>query len=134
MVKCCDNCCCVTTDSDNQNTLSPSDCAVVIDVNVKGGTANVLDQKQFIRALYSGDALQVEQITLKPEQSSSDTKAYSFMCVMTNKPVSLTYIDSANLIITVKVNKILILDNYIGSPVIINHGTEDAIVSVTRLK
>ena len=41
------------------------DCGVVVDLNVRAGTANVLSQRQYMRGSYSGSALSVETINLE---------------------------------------------------------------------
>lgn len=127
------------TMADINDGLTASDSAVAVDMHVRTGTANVMTEKQWTRTLYSGTGLCNCQMTLKPGESATDNNTYSFLCIMTNTPVSVVIIDASSAIVKMKVNRILLLDDTVSGIVIANDLGADAEavnanVSVTKLK
>lgn len=108
------------------------DCGVVVDLNVRAGTANVLSQRQYMRGSYSGSALSVETINLEKGYSHNICGETSMLSLMTDSPVKLTYMRD-NLIITQTVKSMLVMDTPI-TDIIILAEEGPAHLSVTRLQ
>lgn len=108
--------------------------SVVVDTNIRCGTANVLAQKQFSRAMYSGAGNCVCQINLGPGKEIQDAQVYQFVSILTDVPLKVTFVSRQNEITTLVANKVLILDDYISDLVILNISeAETAQVSITKL-
>ena len=114
--------------------LNSTDKAVMLDMQVRTGTANVLQQRQWIRTMYSGTSLCECQITLEAGKAINDSNAYSFFCLTTSDKVKITFVDSEKTIHTLKVSKAIILDSPVSDFVILNEGSEAVTLSMTKLK
>ena len=108
------------------------DCGVVIDVNVRSGTANVLSQRQYMRGSYSGQALSVEQVNLEKGQAHNLCGEQKMLTILTDSPVKLTYMLD-NLIISQVVNSMLVIDTTINDCIILAE-QGPAHLSITRLQ
>lgn len=114
--------------------MEPTSCSFVLDTSLKAGTANVLAQKQFSRAMYEGISNCICQLNLEPGKSVHDEQEWSFVSIMTDQPLSVTFVDAEATIITLKCNKLLILDNTVSDVVVVNNGSENATISMAKLK
>ena len=114
--------------------MEPTSCSIVLDTNLKAGTANVLAQKQFSRAMYKGTSNCICQLNLESGKSVHDESSWSFVSILTDQPLSVTFVDSDATIITLKCNKVLILDNTISDLIVVNNGTETATISMAKLR
>lgn len=119
---------------ENNDALRPTDKAVMIDMQVRAGTANVMQQRQWIRQMYSGTSLCECSITLENGQSVSDYNEYNLVCLSTNGVVKVTFADAKQTIHTLLVNKALILDSQVSNFIIVNEGLDPVVVNMTKLK
>ena len=114
--------------------LESTDNAVMLDMAVRTGTVNVMQQRQWIRTMYSGASLCECKQTLQPGESASDTRQCSFLCLTTSGPVSVTFVDAENSEHTLTVNKALLLDSALSNITVSNEGSDAVVVAMTRLK
>lgn len=114
--------------------MEPTSCAVILDANIRAGTANVLAQKQFIRARYEGTSNCICQLNLEKGNHLNDSQEWSFVSIMTDQKLKVTFIDADQTIITLTVNKFLVLDNKISDLVIVNEGEATATISMAKIR
>lgn len=114
--------------------LQSNDKAVMLDMQVRTGTANVMQQRQWIRAMYSGNSLCECSVNLGVEEGVHDANEYSLVCLTVTGPVKVTFVDSEQTIHTLSVNKALILDSQISDLIVANNGSEPVVVNMTKLK
>lgn len=114
--------------------MDTTSCAVVLDATIRTGTANVLAQRQFSRSLYEGTGDCVCQLKLEAGSHVSDSLEWNFVSIMTNQKLKVTFVDSEGTIITLTVNKFLVLDNKVSSMVIVNEGDSTATISIAKLR
>lgn len=114
--------------------VQPTDKAVMLDMQVRTGTANVMQQRQWIRAMYSGTSLCECSVSLGASESVSDSNEYQFVCLTTSGPVKVTFVDSEQTIHSLNVAKALILDSHVSDLIVVNEGSEIVTVSMTKLK
>lgn len=119
---------------ENNDALRPTDKAVMIDMQVRTGTANVMQQRQWIRQMYSGTSLCECSVTLENGQSVSNSNEYNLVCLSTNGAVKVTFVDAEQTIHTLLVNKALILDSQVSNLIIVNEGLDPVVVNMTKLK
>ena len=114
--------------------MEPTSCSIVLDTSLKAGTANVLAQKQFSRAMYKGTSNCICQLNLEAGKSVHDAQEWSFVSIMTDQPLRVTFVDAEATIITLTCNKLLILDNKISDMVIVNNSEATATISMAKLR
>ena len=114
--------------------LQSTDKAVMLDLQVRTGTANVMQQRQWARYMYSGQCLCECSVNLQTGESVSDSGTYSLICLTTSGEVKATFVDGEQTIHTLKVSKALILDSTASNLIIVNEGAEVVTVNLTKLK
>ena len=119
---------------ENTDSLQPTDKAVMLDMQVRTGTANVMQQRQWLRAMYSGTSLCECNVSIEAGQGVQDPNEYSMVCLTTSGEVKVTFVDSEQTIHTLKVTKALILDSTASNLIVVNEGSETVTVSMTKLR
>ena len=114
--------------------VQPTDKAVMLDMQVRTGTANVMQQRQWIRTMYSGTSLCECSVSLDAGECVSDSNEYQFVCLTTSGPVKVTFIDLEQTIHSLNVTKALILDSHVSNIIVVNEGSEIVTVNMTKLK
>lgn len=120
--------------NENTDDLQPTDKAVMLDMQVRTGTANVMQQRQWIRTMYSGTSLCECNVSLSTGESVHDSNEYSMVCITTSGTVKVTFVDAEQTIHTLVVNKALILDSTVSDIIVVNEGSEVVTVSMTKLR
>lgn len=108
--------------------------AVMLDMQVRTGTANVMQQRQWCRTMYSGSALCECNLSLSAKESVKDSNEYQFLCLTTSGTVKVTFMDAEQTIHSLAVSKVLVLDSYVSDIVVANEGSEVVTVNMTKLK
>ena len=122
------------TSNDNAtNEVTSTTNAAMIDLSVRTGTANVMQQRQWGRFLYTGEHLCECKMTLEPEKSSADSGTYSMISITTDQPVQISFVNADESMLTMTVNKVLVLDSQVSDLTITNTGTTAANISVTKI-
>lgn len=119
---------------ENTSGLQSTDKAVMLDMQVRTGTSNVMQQRQWLRYMYSGTSLCECNVSLETGQSVQDPNEYSMVCLTTSGEVKVTFVDSEQTIHTLKVTRALILDSTVSSLIVVNEGSDVVAVSMTKLK
>ena len=120
--------------TDEFTNVQTTDKAVMLDMQVRTGTANVMQQRQWIRTMYSGTSLCECSVSLDAGESVRDSNEYQFICLMTSGTVKVTFVDSEQTIHSLTVTKALILDSHVSDLIVVNEGSEVVTVSMTKLK
>lgn len=115
--------------------MTPTTNAVLIDLSVKSGTANVLNQRQWNRKCYEGEKLCECKINLQSGESMADevNTEYKLLTLMTSQPLKIAFVDSEKTIHTLIVTSNFIYDGGFSCLVITNTSEETAVISMTKL-
>ena len=114
--------------------MTPTTNAVMIDLSVRTGTANILNQRQWNRKTYEGDELCECQLNLAANDSIADevNTKYKLLTLMTSQPLKITFVSEETLH-TLNVTSNFIFDGEFSCLVITNISDETAVISMTKL-
>lgn len=114
--------------------MTPTTNAVMIDLSVRTGTANILNQRQWNRKTYEGDKLCECQLNLAANDSIADevNTKYKLLTLMTSQPLKVTFVSEETLH-TLNVTSNFIFDGEFSCLVITNISDETAVISMTKL-
>lgn len=115
--------------------MTPTTNAVLIDLSVKSGTANILNQRQWNRKCYEGEKLCECKMNLQSNESVSDevSTKYKLLTLMTSQPLKVIFVDSDNNTHKLNVTSNFIYDGEFSCLVITNISEETAVISMTKL-